>query len=84
MKKERCRERNFTRFLAGRGGKALGRFGQEVMPTSLDAQLPAWLGQGGAWHGVRGLSEAERSGAGLWRAGARSLRVSMGLPMGGI
>jgi len=27
--------------LAGRGGKVLGRFGQEIMPTSLDAQLPA-------------------------------------------
>eukprot|EP00966_Prymnesium_polylepis_P264787 6116837-Prymnesium_polylepis.1 len=36
-------EWNFTKFVVGRDGVVLKRFGQEVKPAFLDKQLPAWL-----------------------------------------
>lgn len=37
---------NFTKFVVGRNGQVLGRYGQEVKPPFFDRQLPAWLGAG--------------------------------------
>lgn len=37
-------EWNFTKFVVGRDGQVLQRFGQGVKPPFLDEQLPAWLG----------------------------------------
>ena len=37
-------EWNFTKFVVGRDGQVLKRYGQEVKPDFLDEQLPAWLG----------------------------------------
>lgn len=37
-------EWNFTKFVVGRDGKVLQRFGQEVKPPFLDQQLTTWLG----------------------------------------
>jgi glutathione peroxidase len=37
-------EWNFTKFVVGRDGQVLKRFGQAVKPKFLDEQLPAWLG----------------------------------------
>ncbi len=37
-------EWNFTKFVVGRDGQVLGRFGQEVKPDFFDARLPEWLG----------------------------------------
>lgn len=37
-------EWNFTKFVIGRDGQVLKRFGQEVKPKQLEEQLPAWLG----------------------------------------
>ena len=37
-------EWNFTKFIVGRDGQVLKRFGQDVKPPYLDKQLPAWLG----------------------------------------
>ena len=37
-------EWNFSKFVVGRDGKVVGRFGQGVKPPQLEAQLPAWLG----------------------------------------
>ena len=36
-------EWNFTKFLVGRDGQVLGRYGQGVKPSFLDERLPAWL-----------------------------------------
>jgi len=37
-------EWNFTKFVIGRDGQVLKRYGQGVKPNYLDEQLPAWLG----------------------------------------
>ena len=37
-------EWNFTKFVVGRHGQVLKRFGQGVKPKYLDEQLPGWLG----------------------------------------
>ena len=37
-------EWNFTKFVVGRDGQVLARFGQATKPPQLEAQLPAWLG----------------------------------------
>ena len=34
---------NFSKFIVGRQGQVLERYGQEVKPKFLDKQLPAWL-----------------------------------------
>ena len=36
-------EWNFSKFVVGRDGQVLKRFGQAVKPDYLDKQLPAWL-----------------------------------------
>ena len=36
-------EWNFTKFVVGRDGQVLKRYGQEVKPKFFDEQLPAWL-----------------------------------------
>ena len=38
-------EWNFTKFVVGRDGQVVKRFGQAVKPDALDQQLPAWLAQ---------------------------------------
>ena len=37
-------EWNFTKFVVGRDGQVIKRYGQEVKPGFLDEQLPVWLG----------------------------------------
>ena len=37
-------EWNFTKFIVGRDGQVVGRYGQSVKPDFLDKQLPVWLG----------------------------------------
>lgn len=37
-------EWNFTKFVVGRDGQVLERYGQGVKPPFLDSQLPSWLG----------------------------------------
>jgi glutathione peroxidase len=37
-------EWNFTKFVIGRDGQVLQRFGQSVKPNQLEELLPAWLG----------------------------------------
>ena len=37
-------EWNFSKFVVGRDGQVLQRFGQEMKPAALEQLLPAWLG----------------------------------------
>ena len=36
-------EWNFTKFVVGRNGLVMKRYGQDVKPASLERQLPEWL-----------------------------------------
>ena len=38
-------EWNFTKFVVGRDGKVLKRYGQAAKPEFFDEHLPSWLGQ---------------------------------------
>ena len=37
-------EWNFTKFVVGRDGQVLARYGQQAKPEFLEQQMPAWLG----------------------------------------